>query len=119
MRSVDPRSGDTPAQPEPASTGDYDAIMARFLVDYLALLDQRVLTIRAYLNAGNVTTAQVAMLSLESTSTMVGATALARTVGVLRAALERGDRAVYPELSAAMEREAAAVPALLAGPEAD
>lgn len=119
MRSDDPRSGDTPARPAPAPSGDYDAIMARFLVDYLALLDQRVLTIRAYLNAGNVTTAQVAMLSLESTSTMVGATALARAVSVLRAALERGDRDVYAELSAAMEREAAAVPALLSATSAD
>jgi hypothetical protein len=117
MRSDDPRYHGAPIRPEVTPNGDYDAIMARFLVDYLALLDQRVLTIRAYLNAGNVTTAQVAMLSLESTSTMVGATALAKTVSLLRAALERGDRAVYPELSAAMEREAAAVPALLTGAE--
>lgn len=119
MPSDDPRSGLPAPRPDPGPTSDDDAIMARFLTDYLALLDQRVLTIRAYLNAGNLTTAQVAMLSLESTSTMVGATALARTVSVLRAALERGDRAVFPELSAAMEREAAAVPALLTGPRAD
>lgn len=114
MRSDGLRPDDTASQPAPSAANDYDAIMARFLADYLALLDQRVLTIRAYLKAGNLTTAQVAMLSLESTSSMVGATALARTVGVLRAALERGDRAAFAELSAAVEREAAAVPALLA-----
>ncbi len=113
MRSDDRRFGGPAPEPEAALTDEYDAIMSRFLDDYLALLDQRVLTIRAYLNAGNVTTAQVAMLSLESTSTMVGATVLAQKVSALRAALERGDRAVYTELSVAMEQEAADVPALL------
>ncbi|HEY5821210.1 MAG TPA: hypothetical protein VIT20_04505 [Propionibacteriaceae bacterium] len=85
---------------------DDDAMMARFVADYLALLDQRVITIQAQLRVGRLTTAQVAMLSLESTSTMVGATAMATIVGQLRAALERGDLPALPELSRAMVAEA-------------
>lgn len=82
-----------------------DAMMARFVTDYLALLEQRVITIQAQLRTGRLTTAQIAMLSLESTSTMVGATEMATIVGRLRAALERGDLPALPELSRAMVAE--------------
>lgn len=95
-----------------ASTDD-DAIMARFVADYLALLDQRIGTIQAHLDVGNDTTAQVAMLSLESTSTMVGAVELAQIVADLRAGLERGDRTRFTELNRAMVAAAARVPASL------
>jgi hypothetical protein len=94
-------------------TGEDDAIMARFAADYLALLHQRILNIQAHLKAGNHQTAHVAMLSLESTSAMVGASNLARAVGALRAAMDRGDRDAYPELDRAMVAAAAAVPAQL------
>jgi hypothetical protein len=95
------------------STSEDDAIMARFAADYLALLHQRILNIQAHLKAGNQHTAHVAMLSLESTSVMVGASNLARAVGALRAALDRGDRDAYAELDRAMVAAAAAVPAQL------
>jgi hypothetical protein len=94
-------------------TGEDDAIMARFAADYLALLHQRILSIQANLKAGNHQTAHVAMLSLESTSAMVGASNLAQAVGALRAAMDRGDRAAYAELDRAMVVAAAAVPAQL------
>lgn len=94
--------------------GDDDAMMSRFVADYLSLLNQRVITIQAQLRAGNDVTAQVAMLSLESTSTMVGAGEMARIVGELRNALETGNRSHFAELSRAMVAEATRVPALLA-----
>lgn len=92
---------------------DDDAMMARFVADYLALLDQRVITIQAQLRAGNDMTAQVAMLSLESTSSMVGAQEMARIVGIMRSELEAGDRTHFVELGQAMVAEALRVPVLL------
>ena len=91
-------------------TGEDDAIMARFVADYLALLDQRILAIQAHLKAGNDLTAHVAMLSLESTSTMVGASELARAVGALRSALDRSERTRFSSLGLAMVDAAARVP---------
>jgi hypothetical protein len=92
------------------TSGEDDAIMARFVADYLALLDQRILLIQAHLKAGNFLTAHVAMLSLESTSTMVGAHELAGAVGALRAALDRRDGGAYRDLGDAMVTAAARVP---------
>ena len=54
-----------------------DAIMARFVRDYLGLLDERVATITAQLESGNDLTAHISLLSLESTSSMVGAKEMA------------------------------------------
>ncbi len=93
-----------------------DAVMSRFVADYLALLNQRVLTIQAQLHVGNEVTAQIAMLSLESTSTMVGAGDMADSVGALRTALETGDRDHLAELSRAMVAESLRVPGLLGAP---
>lgn len=90
-----------------------NAIMARFAADYLSLLDQRILAIQAHLKAGNDATAHVALLSLESTSTMVGATELAGAVGALRTALERDDRQIFAKLGDAMILAASRVPAQL------
>lgn len=98
------------------TAGARDPMMTRFAADYLALLDQRVLTIQAQLSAGNEMTAQVAMLSLESASTMVGVLDLARAVGRLRAALEGGEAVRLSELSREMVTEARRVPSLLACP---
>ena len=52
---------------------EHDAMMARFVHDYLELLDHRVSSIRSHLEQRNFMTAHVALLSLESTSVMVGA----------------------------------------------
>jgi hypothetical protein len=95
---------------------DDTAIMARFVRDYLELLDQRVTTITGQLESGNDLTAHVSLLSLESTSSMVGAKELAKIVGLLRGAVERGQRTMVPALVRAMTAEAARVPRQLTAP---
>ena len=77
---------------------DDDAIMARFVRDYLALLDHRVSAITTELESGTDLNAHVALLSLESASTMVGAPELAKLVGLLRSEVERGQRTHIPGL---------------------
>jgi hypothetical protein len=86
------------------------AIMAQFVRDYLGLLDQRVAAITGQLESGNDLTVHVSLLSLESTSSMVGARELAKIVGLLRGAIERGQRSMVPALVTAMTAEAARVP---------
>jgi len=86
-----------------------DAIMARFVRDYLGLLDERVATITAQLESGNDLTAHISLLSLESTSSMVGAKELASVVGLLRGAVERNQKHVVPTLVLAMTKEAVRV----------
>jgi hypothetical protein len=85
------------------------AIMARFVRDYLGLLDERVATIIGQLESGNDLTAHISLLSLESTSSMVGAKELAKIAGLLRGAVERGQRSTVPALVTAMTAEAARV----------
>lgn len=85
---------------------EHDAMMARFVHDYLELLDHRVSSIRNHLEQRNFMTAHVALLSLESTSVMVGADALAQAAGRLREAVERGDRETVPALLAVVSVEA-------------
>jgi hypothetical protein len=85
------------------------AIMARFIRDYLGLLDERVTAITGQLESGNDLTAHISLLSLESTSSMVGAKELARIAGMLRGAVERGQRSTVPALLSAMTAEAARV----------
>jgi len=65
-------------------------MMASFRQDYLDLLDSRLAKIAALVAARQLEPAQVALLSLESTSAMVGAQALVAGVRQLRTALERG-----------------------------
>ena len=85
---------------------EHDAMMARFVHDYLELLDHRVSSIRSHLEQRNFMTAHVALLSLESTSVMVGAESLAQAAGRLREAVEEGDRDVVPALLAVVGEEA-------------
>jgi hypothetical protein len=91
-----------------ASTDD-DAIMARFVRDYLGLLDQRVAVIKAEVESRNDLTAHVALLSLESSSAMVGEKELASLVRLLRSAVERGHRSVIPGLLTSVGIEAGRV----------
>ena len=93
---------------------DDDAIMARFVRDYLAMLDHRVSTITTELESGTDLNAHVALLSLESASTMVGATELAKLVGLLRSEVERGQRTHVVGLVQAITTEAAQLPDRLA-----
>jgi hypothetical protein len=85
---------------------EHDAMMARFVHDYLELLDHRVASIRNHLEQRNFMTAHVALLSLESTSVMVGADALASAAGRLREAVEQGERDGVPALLALVGEEA-------------
>ena len=62
-------------------------MMARFRADYLDLLDGRVATITRLVAEREVEAAQVALLSLESSSAMVGAGELAAAGRQLRSAL--------------------------------
>ena len=86
---------------------DDDAIMARFVRDYLAMLDDRVSAITTELESGTDINAHVALLSLESASTMVGAPELAKLVGLLRSEVQRGQRNQIPALVEAITAEAA------------
>ena len=90
-----------------------DVIMTRFVRDYVDLLDERIGAITASIEAHNDMTAHVAMLSLESTSVMVGEKELAKIVRLLRSAIDRGHRAVVPALVTAMSAEAILVRARL------
>lgn len=86
--------------------GEHDAMMVRFVHDYLELLDHRVSSIRHHLEQRNFMTAHVALLSLESTSVMVGADDLAGAAGALREAVEKGERDAVAGLMADVGDEA-------------
>lgn len=64
--------------------------MGRFVVDYLQLLDGRLDTIRRCLDDSDIEGARVAMLSLESSTLMIGGTALAARLTELRSHLDLG-----------------------------
>ena len=85
---------------------EHDAMMARFVHDYLELLDHRLSSIRSHLEQRNFMTAHVALLSLESTSVMVGASGLAGAAGRLREAVEQGERNTVAALLADVTMEA-------------
>ncbi len=93
---------------------EHDAMMVRFVHDYLELLDHRVASIRSHLEQRNFMTAHVALLSLESTSVMVGADELAVTAGRLREAVQRGERDTVDALLAEVAAEATSTRAELA-----
>jgi hypothetical protein len=85
---------------------EHDAMMVRFVHDYLELLDHRVSSIRNHLEQRNFMTAHIALLSLESTSVMVGADGLAQAAGRLRQAVEAGERDTVAALLAEVGAEA-------------
>ena len=71
--------------------------MDRFVVDYLELLDGRLLAIRRCMVDSDVEGARIAVLSLESSSKMLGATELAGRLTELRSQLMTGPT---PQLNA-------------------
>ncbi|HET9872656.1 MAG TPA: hypothetical protein VFP89_08700 [Propionibacteriaceae bacterium] len=71
--------------------GRDEGIVARFVGDYLALLDRRIETILEELDSGDVEAAVVAVLSLETTSGMIGARGVVDAARQLREALEQHD----------------------------
>ena len=64
--------------------------MDRFVVDYLQLLDGRLDSIRRCLADCDIEGARVAVLSLESSSKMLGGTSLAARLTELRSQLDLG-----------------------------
>ena len=70
--------------------GPGDGAMDRFVVDYLELLDGRLDSIRRCLADCDIEGARVAVLSLESSSKMLGGTALAARLTELRSQLDLG-----------------------------
>lgn len=92
---------------------DDDVMMAAFRQDYLALLQPRMETITARIEAGDALNARVALLSLETSSTMAGASGLASVVRSLRGALDQGEGVLARGLLAAMRDEAERVRAQL------
>ncbi len=89
-------------------------MMAGFRRDYLGLLDDRVEKVRQLLAAGAVEPARVALLSLESSSAMVGADRLVVAVRKVRDAL--GDPDALAPLLAELRTEADAAREQVAGP---
>lgn len=70
--------------------GPGDGAMDRFVVDYLQLLDGRLDSIRRCLADCDIEGARVAVLSLESSSKMLGGTSLADRLTELRSQLDLG-----------------------------
>ena len=70
--------------------GPDDAVMHRFVTDYLLLLDGRLDTIRRCLDDSDIEGARVAILSLESSSLMLGGGPLAARLSELRSQLDLG-----------------------------
>jgi hypothetical protein len=74
-----------------AEVGGDTTVVWQFVSDYLNLLDHRMAAVETAIAAGNAERAEVALLSLESTSLMVGADAIVRTVRPIRAAVGQAD----------------------------
>ena len=74
-----------------AEVGGDTTVVWQFVSDYLDLLDHRMAAVETAITAGNGERAEVALLSLESTSLMVGADAIVRSVRPIRAAVDQAD----------------------------
>jgi hypothetical protein len=82
--------------------------MDRFVADYLDLLDGRLLAIRSCMVDSDLEGARVAVLSLESSSKMLGADVLAGRLTELRSQLALGPTPQRNALLALVEVAAAA-----------
>lgn len=109
--------GITGGHPAPAPAAEPDrfgdlgpgsAAMGRFVVDYLQLLDGRLDAIRRCLADSDIEGARVAVLSLESSSVMLGGRPLADRLSELRTHLELGPTPQRNALLALVEVSAAA-----------
>jgi hypothetical protein len=121
--SPEDRSAPAPQAPRPAvptrewqMTAQEQDMMACFRQDYLDLLDGRVATIERLVASHEVEPAHVALLSLESSSAMVGASELAAAVRGLRTALDVADPDELEALAARVAGEAAEVARRLGKP---
>lgn len=84
-------------------------VVDRFVRDYLALLDRRVARIRADLQGSDDDETVTALLSLETTSVMIGAPAVVEAARAVRTAVERQQQASLLPLLERLVAETAAV----------
>ena len=82
-------------------------MMARFRQDYLDLLEGRVVRIEELVARHELEPAQVALLSLEASSVMVGAGELVAAVRALRSALDTAPPQELGALTSELVAEAA------------
>lgn len=97
------------AEPDPyGALGPGSAAMDQFLADYLQLLEGRVAAIRHCLDVSDTEGARIAILSLESSSMMLGGVPLADRLSELRGHLTLGPTPQRNALLALVEVSAAA-----------
>jgi hypothetical protein len=94
--------------------GRDEQIVARFVSDYLSLLDKRIATICADLAGDDDEAPLISLLSLETTSVMIGALDVVEAARALRRAVEDNDRSATHALFDALLVETAALRAELA-----
>jgi hypothetical protein len=91
-----------------ADVGDDYAIVERFVTDYLGLADRRLSGLDELLEADDVEATRLWVLSLETTSAMLGASDVVSAARVVREAVERGQdsaaRQAFPLLQQAVRR---------------
>lgn len=90
-----------------------DGAVDQFVTDFLALLDARVCSVGASLRAGALSDCAVVLLTLETSSRMIGASQLAEAAAHLRGALnDQDDRtnALYVDLVTAGDQARQALP---------
>ena len=91
-----------------AEVGNDVSVVDRFVRDYLGLLDHRMDGLAELLAADDPQATRIWVLSLETTSSMLGATEVVTTAAALRALVEAGDdeatMAGYRRLEAAVGR---------------
>jgi len=83
------------------------AVVDRFVADYMALLDERLAAIGACLAQGSTDDAVISILSLESTSSMIGAEQVVQLSHRLRVAVADLSVEVALEVFAELTRAAA------------
>lgn len=83
-----------------------EATIDRFVRDYLQMLEGRLVSIRRCLDDSDVEGARVAVLSLESSSKMLGGDTLAARLGELRRQLDLGPTAQRTALMTLVEAAA-------------
>lgn len=94
--------------------GHNGEIVYRFVSDYLSLLDDRLTAIRDNLANGDHEPAIIGLLSLETTSVMIGAREVADATRAVRNAVEGDDLSTLPPLLSTMVAETAAIRSVLA-----
>jgi hypothetical protein len=106
--AIGPAVGNDPVSDPFVALGPGSAAMDRFVADYLQLLDGRLDAIRRCLADSDIEGARVAVLSLESSSVMLGGGPLAARLAELRAQLDLGTAPQRNALLALVETAATA-----------